>query len=56
MWFTEKSGFVSAVFLQDDDDDLNEEPESYDDSVQDVTVEAFSGWSARTRLDTTSFR
>lgn len=41
--------FVIAVFLQDDDDDLHEEAEDYDDSVQDVTLQGFGGWSVRTR-------
>lgn len=45
----ETSGFICAVFLQDDDDDLHEEPESWTESMPDVTVEGFSGWSARTR-------
>lgn len=45
----ETSGYVCVVFLQDDDDDLHEEPESWTESMPDVTVEGFSGWSARTR-------
>ncbi|XP_024378145.1 sister chromatid cohesion 1 protein 4 [Physcomitrium patens] len=49
----EELGFLGepreTVFLQDVDDDLHEEAESYDDSVQDVTLQGFGGWSARTR-------